>query len=140
VRLRRPRVREVVNFVISFVIALVGVVGVILFFEARDESQIEGPRAEPGEPFADEPPLPVGIAPVLARGNVLVLYRDRRPPPGTRELAEGAGPELRSVGLAVLLRRSPGLETPLAAIAGDRIEEGQSPADIRNFVDFHLGP
>jgi hypothetical protein len=140
VRLRLPRLREVASFLISFVIALAGVVGVILFFEARDESQLEGPRSEPGRPFVGKPAVPAGLEEALGRGNVLVLHRDRRPPAGTRELAEGAGPDLRSVGLAVLLRHAPGLEAPLAAIADDRIEEGRSPADIRNFVDFHLGP
>ena len=44
-RLRRPRLRGILSFLVSFVIALVGAVGVILFFESRDESQLEG------EPF-----------------------------------------------------------------------------------------
>ena len=139
-RPRRPRLRDVVSFFISFVIALAAVVGVILFFEARDESQLEGERAEPGEVYRGEPVLSPGLQDAVDRGNVVVLHRDERLPPGTRELTEGAGPRLRSVGLAVLLEREPTLETPLGAIADDRIELAETAAELRNFVDFHLGP
>ena len=71
---------------------------------------------------------------------MVVLHRDARLPAGTEELAEGAGPRLRELGLAVIFEREPTLRTPLGAIADDRIEFGNTPADIRNFVDFHLGP
>ena len=139
-RLRRPRLRDVVSFLISFVIALAGAVGVILFFEARDESQLEGPRAEPGRPYRGEPVLSPALQDDVAKGNVVVLHRDARVPPGTRELAEGAGPRLRQLGLAVILEREPTLEAPLGAIADDRIQVAETPAELRNFVDFHLGP
>jgi hypothetical protein len=140
VRLRRPRLLDLVSFLLSFVIALAGAVGVILFFEGRDESKLEGTREDPGVPYRGEPVLSPGLQDAVDKGNVVVLHRDPRPPRGTSELTEGAGPRLRSVGLAVLLEREPTLETPLAAIADDRIEEGQTPEDVRNFVDFHLGP
>lgn len=125
---------------ISFLIALAGVVGVILFFEARDESQLEGERAEPGEVYRGEPVLSPGLQEAVDQGNVVVLYRDEKVPPGTLDLTAGAGPRLRAVGLAVLLEREPTLEKPLGAVADDRIQVGNTPADIRNFVDFHLGP
>ena len=124
----------------SFVIALAGVVGVILFFEARDESQLEGPRAEPGDPYRGEPALSAALEAALEKGNVVVLHRDATPPAGTDDLAQGAGSRLREVGLAVLLEREPALETPLAAVADGRVEFADSPAEVRNFVDFHLGP
>lgn len=139
-RLRRPRLRSIVSFLISFVIALIGAVGVILFFESRDESQLEGPRAEPGQAYRGEPVLSPALEDAVARGNVVVLHRDARPPKGTGELTEGAGPRLRELGLAVILEREPTLAAPLGAVADDRIELAKTPADLRNFVDFHLGP
>ena len=139
-RLRRPRLRDVVGFLVSFVIALAGAVGVILFFEARDESQLEGPRAEPGRVYRGEPVLSPGLEEAVAMGNVVVLHRDAKPPAGTDELAAGAGPRLRELGLAVIFEREPTLGTPLGAVADGRIELADTPAEIRNFVDFHLGP
>lgn len=139
-RLRRPRLRDILGFFVSFAIALVGAVGVILFFEARDESQLEGPRAEPGRVYDGEPVLSPGLEDAVAKGNVVVLHRDARPPTGTADLAEGAGPRLRALGLAVILEREPTLQRPLGAVADGRIELADTPAEIRNFVDFHLGP
>jgi hypothetical protein len=138
--LRRPRLRDILSFLLSFVIALIGAVGVILFFESRDESQLEGPREVPGQVYRGEPVLSPGLEEAVAKGNVVVLHRDRQLPPGTKELAQGAGPRLQELGLAVLFEPEPTLTRPLAAIADDRIEYGNTPADIRNFVDFHLGP
>jgi hypothetical protein len=131
---------DVLSFILSFVIALIGAVGVILFFESRDEAQIEAGREEPGEPYEGEPVLSPGLEDAVAKGNVIVLHRDARLPAGTRELAEGAGPRLRELGLAVIFEREPTLETALGAVADDRIELGDTPSEIRNFVDFHLGP
>jgi hypothetical protein len=139
-RLRRPRLRDIVSFVISFAIALVGAVGVILFFESRDESQLEGPREEPGQVYTGEPVLSPGLEEAVAKGNVVVLHRDARLPAGTTELTEGAGPRLRELGLAVILEREPTLARPLGAVADGRIELASTPAELRNFVDFHLGP
>jgi hypothetical protein len=139
-RLRRPRLREVLGFLLSFAIALVGAVGVILFFESRDESQLEGPREVPGQPYRGEPVLSPALEDDVAKGNVVVLYRDARVPPATRELAAGAGPRLRALGLAVVLEREPTLRASVGAIADDRIQLADTPAELRNFVDFHLGP
>jgi hypothetical protein len=130
----------VLSFLASFLVALAGVVGVILFFEGRDESKLEGARQDPGKVYRGEPILSPGLQDAVEQGNVVVLYRDERPPAGTLALAEGAGPRLRSVGLAVLLEREPTLKAPLGAVADDRIQLGRTPAEVRNFVDFHLGP
>jgi hypothetical protein len=139
-RLRRPRLRDVVSFLISFVIALIGAVGVILFFESRDESQLEGPRAEPGAVYRGEPVLSPALEEAVEKGNVVILHRDLRPPAGTAELTAGAGPRLRELGLAVILEPEPTLTKPLGAVADGRIELADTPAELRNFVDFHLGP
>ena len=139
-RLRRPRLRDILGFLVSFVIALIGAVGVILFFESRDESQLEGAREVPGQVYNGEPILSPGLEEAVAKGNVVVLHRDRRLPPGAAALAQGAGPKLQKLGLAVLFEPEPTLTRPLAAIADGRIEYGDTPSEIRNFVDFHLGP
>ena len=139
-RPRRPRLVDILSFVVSFVIALIGAVGVILFFESRDESQLEGDREEPGQVYRGEPVLSPALEDALAKGNVIVLHRDARLPAGSRELSEGAGPRLEELGLAVIFEREPTLRTALGAVADDRIEYGDTPAEIRNFVDFHLGP
>jgi hypothetical protein len=139
-RLRRPRLRDILGFLLSFAIALIGAVGVILFFESRDESQLEGAREVPGQVYTGEPILSPGLEDAVAKGNVIVLHRGRELSPGAKELAQGAGPRLQELGLAVLFEPEPTLTRPLAAIADGRIEYGDKPADIRNFVDFHLGP
>lgn len=139
-RLRRPRLRGLLSFFISFVIALIGAIGVILFFESRDESQLEGGREVPGRVYRGEPVLSPALEDAVAKGNVVVLHRDVRVPAGTAELAAGAGPRLQELGLAVLFEPEPTLRTALAAVADGRIEFGNTPEELRNFVDFHLGP
>lgn len=138
--LRRPRLRDVLSFLVSLAIALVGAVGVILFFESRDESQLEGPREAPGVVYKGEPILSPGLEDAVAKGNVVVLHRDARPPGGTAGLEEGAGPRLRALGLAVILEREPTLAKPIGAVADGRIQLANTPGELRNFVDFHLGP
>ena len=71
---------DILSFVVSFVIALIGAVGVILFFESRDESQLEGDREEPGQVYRGEPVLSPALEDALAKGNVIVLHRDARLP------------------------------------------------------------
>ena len=138
-RPRKPRLVDILGFFVSFLIALVGAVAVILFFESRDEAQLEGERAEPGQVYRGEPVLSPALEDAVAKGNVVVLYRDPRVPAGARELSEGAGPRLEELGLAVIFEREPTLRTALGAVADERIEYGDTPAEIRNFVDFHLG-
>ena len=131
---------DILGFVVSFVIALIGAVGVILFFESRDESQLEGEREEPGQVYRGEPVLSPALEDAVAKGNVIVLHRDAPLPADARELSEGAGPRLEELGLAVIFEREPTLSAALGAVADDRIEYGDTAAEIRNFVDFHLGP
>lgn len=138
--LRRPRLRDILGFLVSFVIALIGAVGVILFFESRDEAQLEGSREVPGKIYRGEPVLSPALEDAVAKGNVVVLHRDAQVPAGTTELAQGAGPRLEELGLAVLFEPEPTLRTALAAVADGRIEYANTPAELRNFMDFHLGP
>ena len=138
--LRRPRLRDLAGFLVSFVIALIGAVGVILFFESRDQAPVEGGRDVPGKPYHGDPVLSPGLEDAVAKGNVVVLHRDVRVPAGTSDLAQGAGPRLEDIGLAVIFEPEPTLRTRLAAIADGRIEYADTPEELRNFVDFHLGP
>ena len=138
--LRRPRLRDILSFLLSFVVALIGAVGVILFFESRDEAQLEGSREVPGKIYRGEPVLSPALQDAVAKGNVVVLHREVRVPAGTSDLAQGAGPRLEDIGLAVLFEPEPTLRTRLAAVADGRIEYANTPDELRNFVDFHLGP
>lgn len=123
---------------LAVVLAVAVVAGVVLFFQSRDESTVE-PRGTVGTPYRGEPVLSPALQDAVDAGNVVVLHRDSRPPEGTSALREGAGPELAGAGLAVLLEREPTLEQPLAAVSADRIQHADDPAQLRDFVDFHLG-
>jgi hypothetical protein len=136
---RRPTLRQVGGTLLSFLIALVGVVGIIFFLEARDRSPLEAHQAALGRPYRGDPPLPPALERAVARGNVVVLHRDSRPPAGVSDLTGGAGPELRRVGLAVLLKREPRLDAPLAAVSSTRVLRAGSPDGLREFVDRYLG-
>jgi hypothetical protein len=138
--LRRPRLRDILGFLVSFVIALIGAVGVILFFESRDEAEVDGGHKVPGKVYRGEPVLSPALEDAVAKGNVVILHRDVRVPAGTSDLAQGAGPRLEDIGLAVVFEPEPTLRTPLAAVADGRIEYANTPEELRNFVDFHLGP
>jgi hypothetical protein len=137
--IRRPTLRQVGGLLLSFLIAFVGVVGVIFFFEARDQSRIDSQSARAGQPYRGKPPLSPALRADVARGNVVLLYRDRRPPPGVRDLTGGAGPELRRVGLAVLLEREPGLDAPLVAVSSTRFQRARFADALNPFVDRYLG-
>lgn len=124
--------------VVALLLAVLAVGAVILFFQSRDESTLDQ-RTAVGDPYRGEPVLSPALQDAVDAGNVVLLYRDARPPQGTRSLQEGAAPELASEGLAVLLEREPTLDTALAAVSADRIQPAQRPEELREFVDFHLG-
>ena len=124
--------------VVALLLAVVAVGAVILFFQSRYDSTLDQ-RAAVGDPYRGEPVLSPALEDAVDAGNVVLLHREPRPPRGTRSLQEGAGPELASDGLAVLLEREPTLDTPLAAVSSDRIQPADRPEDLREFVDFHLG-
>ncbi len=124
--------------VAAVLLAVVAVGAAVIFFQSRDDSTLD-PRGVVGEPYRGEPVLSPALEDAVAVGNVLILHRDARVPSGVRDLQDGAGPELREAGLAVLLEREPTLEAPLAAVSADRIQTAEDPAALQEFVDFHLG-
>jgi hypothetical protein len=139
IAVRRPTLRQVGGTLLSFVIAFVGVVGLIFFFEARDRSQLDAATAAFGQPYRGDPPLSRSLKAAVARGNIAVLYRDPRPPAGVTDLTGGAGPNLRRVGLAVLLKRAPRLDAPLVAVSSTRVQRASSADALQGFVDRYLG-
>ncbi len=70
---------------VALLVALVGAVGVIAFFQARDDSTIGGERSGPGVEAPGETAAP------LRRGNVLLTYRRREDGAALRALAEEIG-------------------------------------------------
>lgn len=118
--------------------ALAVVLAVALAVAARDSPTLGAP-AEPGRPYRGEPVLSPALEDDVARGNVVILHRDERPPRGVEALRAGAPRALRGRGLAVLLEREPTLEAPLAAVSRRRILEARRPQSLRPFVDAELG-
>jgi hypothetical protein len=125
----------------ALVVALAGAVAVVLFFQSRDKSTFEGKTstAVPGQPYKGEPTLSPALEDAVNLGNVVVLHKTARPPKGVDQLTEGAGPELKPDGLAVLTDIEPTLKTQLAAVSRTRIKFADRPEDLRAFVDYWLG-
>jgi hypothetical protein len=134
--------RTVASWAASLVVGLAAVVGLIALLNARDDSNLS-PQASasgaPGKPYRGEPVLSPALEDAVKRGNVVVLYRDARPPPGTRQLVPPGGPALRQAGQSVVLNREPTLHTALAAVSGERIQRADSPQELEPFIDYWLG-
>jgi hypothetical protein len=118
-------------------LAAAGIAGAYAYVSSRDDATLKT-SAGPGE-ARDK-----GARPVVAAGNVLLLYADPRQAPELRALARdlgGAGAALRAAGQAVLIRRS---EAPVVGVAAlsrlHRIEvlSASDPA-LRAFVEHWLG-
>jgi hypothetical protein len=126
---------------LAFVVALLGAVAVVLFFQSRDKSTVAGTadHPAPGQPYSGEPTLSPALEDAVGLGNVVILHRGARPPKGVEQLTEGAGPELRGDGLAVLTEVEPTLKTELAAVSRTRIQFTERPEELRAFVDYWLG-
>lgn len=126
---------------LSLVIGLAAVVGLIAVFNSRDSSSLskQTDTAAPGRPYSGDPPLSPADAAAVKRGNVLVLYRDTRPPAGTAALVPAGGSALADAGQSVVLARQPKLKAPLAALSATRIQTADTPGQLRGFVDYWIG-
>ncbi len=120
------------------VVAAAGAVAVMVALNARDDATVqrsEGPGAKRVR----------GARPVVAPGNVVLLYSDERLTAALRELALDTGgpatPELTAAGQAVLVVRQPGLRVPVVAATADRRLDASGPDDsrLRAFVEYWLG-
>ena len=134
--------RRVASWIATFVVALAAVVGLITFFNSRDQSSLShqtDTSGAPGAPYRGEPVLSPADHDAVKRGNVLVLYRDASPPAGTFALIPPGGSALQQAGQSVVLDREPTLKTALAAVALERIEPANAPQELRPFIDYWLG-
>lgn len=129
-------------FLLALLIALAGAAVVVLFFQARDQSTFEGTTTVsqvPGEPYEGEPTLSPALEDAVNLGNVVILHKTARPPKGVDVLTEGAEPELKQDGLAVLTDIEPTLKGPVAAVSRQRIQYADKPEELQAFVDYWLG-
>jgi hypothetical protein len=129
------------TWVLSVVIALAAVVGLIAVLNSRDESGLDQPAEAnvPGKPYTGEPVLSPALGDAVKRGNIVLLYRDDKPPAGTERLVPEGGRELAAAGQAVVLEREPTLDTALAAVSAKRIQRADRPEDLQEFIDYWLG-
>jgi hypothetical protein len=124
---------------VATVLALAGTVGVIAFFQARDDANIGGEQSGPGV----EAPGETGER--LRAGNVLLTYRSPADADALRALAdEVAGPPdpaLEEAGQAILVERRPDQSAPIVARAFQRRLEARSADDpaLRAFAEAWLG-
>ena len=130
--------RGVLTAVVTFALCLAGVVGVLAFFNARDESTVaEQPRG-PGQqlpPLADE---------IETAGNVVLRASDGADLPELRALGEEIAGEpteaLRATGQAVIVEQdlsADGIEA-VAEGATLTVAEPDDP-ELEEFVSFWLG-
>jgi hypothetical protein len=135
-------VRRAASWVATLVVALAALVGLIALINSRDQSGVDkqsAAAAGPGSPYRGDPVLSPVLDGVVKRGNVVVLYRDASPPAGTRALVTPGGKALEQAGQAVVLEREPTLKAPLAGVSATKIEEANSPSELRAFIDYWLG-
>jgi hypothetical protein len=122
----------------ALVLAVAGVGAALAYFNARDDATVSRSQG-PGQPRA------AGARPLVATGNVVLLYSDERETTALRELARDIGgdatPALESAGQAVIVRRQPGLRVAVAALTSRRRLDAAGPDDptLRAFIEYWLG-
>jgi hypothetical protein len=134
--------RKLGSWLLALVVGLAAVVGLIALINSRDQSGVDqhtSVTAGPGKPYRGEPVLSPALQDAVKRGNVVVLYRDAKPPAGTQDLVPPGGKALEQAGQSVVIDREPTLKTALAAVSTARIQEADTPAQLREFVDYWLG-
>ena len=133
--------RKLLGTLLAVAIAAAGVVGLMAFFNSRDDSTTGGDRARPA---TGTPRSPAGAEELLTRGNVVLRYSDARFTPRLRALAADLGapdsPELRAAGQAVVLRRDP----QTGGVAAEALEHRltvRAPDDpqLQAFIEQWLG-
>jgi hypothetical protein len=134
--------RTALTWGISVVIGLVVLVGFVALINSRDKSGVDtqsSTAAGPGDPYRGDPVLSPALQDAVKRGNVVVLYRDDKPPAGTQQLVPPGGRALVQAGQSVVLDREPTLHAPLAAVSAKKIEEANAPQELQPFIDYWLG-
>jgi hypothetical protein len=135
-------VRAVARWAVAVLVGLAALVGLIALINSRDESGVEQHKsvsAGPGRSYRGEPVLSPALQDALKRGNVVVLYRDDKPPAGTDALVPPGGKTLEQAGQSVVIDREPTLKAPLAALSAKKIEYADTPQELGPFIDYWLG-
>ena len=133
--------RRAVVVALTVVVALAGTVGLITFFQSRDDANIGAAGANvPGVVAPEE------NDPRLALGNVILTYRRAEDGAVLRALAEDtAGPAdaaLEEAGAAVLVLRRPNQSAgPVVAHAAGRrlVTDSAGDPQLRHFTEYWLG-
>ena len=134
--------RTAATWIVSVVVGLAALVGLIALINSRDESGVHqdaSVTAGPGRPYRGEPVLSPALQDAVKRGNVVVLYRDDKPPAGTDALVPPGGKALEQAGQSVVIDREPTLRSPLAAVSAKKIQEAETPQELATFIDYWLG-
>lgn len=130
--------RRLLTGLLTFVLCLAAVVGVLAFFNARDESTVADQPRGPGQelpPLADEIETP---------GNVFLRASDGADLPELRALGEEIAGEpteaLRATGQAVVVEQDLSADGIEAVAAGRSltVEDPDDP-ELEKFVSFWLG-
>jgi hypothetical protein len=130
------------GWIAALLVGLVALVGLIALINSRDESgvaQDSSVTAGPGQPYRGNPVLSPALQDAVKRGNVVVLYRDDKPPAGTDQLVPAGGKALVQAGQSVVLDREPTLDAPLAAVSAKKIETANRAQELGAFIDYWLG-
>ena len=131
--------RTFLSWLAAFAVGLVVLVGLIAFINSRDKSNVDQTSAGPGQQYRGNPVLSPALKDAVQRGNVVVLYRDDKPPAGTQALVPPGGKALVSAGQSVVLDREPTLKTALAAVSAKKMQPADAPAQLEPFVDYWRG-
>lgn len=135
--------RRAGRWLITILVSLAALVGLIALFNSKDQGGVDkssvAATAGPGSPYTGEPALSAAAQSAVKLGNVVVLYRDPQPPAGTQALVPPGGKALEQAGQSVVLDREPTLRAPLAGVSAVKIEEANTPAQLKPFIDYWLG-
>jgi len=130
--------RRILAALAALLVAAAGAVALALVLNARDDATVDG---------SDGPGVArvAGERPVVAPGNVVLLYADERLTAQLQELALRTGgeptPQLVAAGQAVVIERRPGLRVPVVGLTSGRRLDASGPEDplLRAFVEHWLG-
>jgi hypothetical protein len=124
--------------VVGVLVAVAGVIAALLYFNAHDDATVSAAHG-PGVTRV------AGARPLVAPGNVVLLFSDERETSALRTLATDTGgpatPAVQAAGQAVILRRQTGVRVPVVALTNDRRYDARGPDDpaLRSFIEYWLG-
>lgn len=130
--------RKALLALVVVVAAVLGIGAVAALLASRDDSTV----SSAGGPGVVRP---AGARPVVAAGNVVLLYSDERLTRGLRELATDIGgpPDkaLVAAGQAVIVQRRPNQPVPVVAVSATHQIDATGPEDpaLREFAEYWLG-